>query len=200
MPWVLLVISSEFSVRWLKSQSAKAEKSVDPNATKIIKQETSLVTHAWTSSFLFVSQLSGTLMVSPSFFFYLCSSPWSPEGIKFKRATSAIHKISFPCPYFFWTAIFFLPCFFFFPISLSTISIPSTTRSEVRREGTAVGEILVAGTHTITIAVSAVFAVWGSKVLCEHEVHLWPAGVETTSEVKKKVSCKGLVFTKPFCK
>lgn len=29
--WVLLVMSSEFSMRWLKSQSAKTEKSADPN-------------------------------------------------------------------------------------------------------------------------------------------------------------------------
>lgn len=116
MPWVLLVISSEFSVRWLKSQSAKTEKSVDPNATKIIKQETSLVTHGWTSSFLFVSQLSGTLMVSPSFFFfYLCSSPCSPEGIKFKRATSAIHKNLFSLSLLFLDYnIFSLLLFFFF--------------------------------------------------------------------------------------
>lgn len=136
------------------------------------------------------------------FFFFTCVLPHAPRKASNSKGQHQLSiKISFPCPYFFWTTIFFLSCFFFFfSISLSTIFIPSTTRSEVRGEGTAVGEILVAGTHTITIAVSAVFAVGGSKVLCEHEVHLWLAGVETTSEVKKKVSCKRLVFTEPFCK
>lgn len=43
-----------------------------------------------------------------------------------------------------------------FSISLCTIFILSSTKSEVRRERPAVGEILVAGMHTITIAMSGV--------------------------------------------
>lgn len=46
MPRVLLVMSSEFGMKRLKSQSAKTEKSADSNVKKIIKREMKLITHS----------------------------------------------------------------------------------------------------------------------------------------------------------
>lgn len=124
MPWVLLVISSEFGMRWLKSQSAKISKSADPNATKVIKQETYLITHGWTSSFLFVSQLSGILMVSP-LFFLTCALPHVPQKASNSKRQ---HQVSINSlflvltfsglQYFFYLAFFFpfhFPQFWFHP-------------------------------------------------------------------------------------
>lgn len=142
---------------WLKCQSAKNEKSADSSTTMIIKQKIYSKTHNWILSFLFCQWTFWYSACVLSIFFNLWSPLWSSESIKFKNEKTINYL--FPCLYFFWTTISFFylvfVCLFVF-FSTSTIFLPSTTRGEVSREGTVVGEGLVARRHSTILAVSVV--------------------------------------------
>lgn len=178
----------------IKKSISKDWKNADPNATKIINQETYLITHGWTSSFLFVSQLS-VRWWCPHHYFLPMFFLMFLRGHQIQKVISGIYKLS--CPYVFWTTIFFSCLLFFFSFPFHNFhSIHHKTWGEKRGDSCR-WDFGSRNTYHYSCCVSS-FAIWGSKVLCEYEFHLWQAGGETTSAPKRRWAARDWSSQNPF--